>query len=185
MSVLLLPGCAGMAGQDDGNWIALFDGKGVEQFNPIGKANWRVVGGILEANEGPGFLVTKQSFKDFRIRAEFYADAKTNSGIFIRAADPAKIAAASSYEVNIWDTRPDPSYGTGAIVDFAKVSPPYPLAGGRWNTLEITARGTRLIVVLNGQQTADITDSKFASGPIALQSAGGLIRFRRVLIQPL
>jgi hypothetical protein len=25
--------------------------------------------------------------------------------------------------VNIWDTRPDPSYGTGAIVDVAKVDP--------------------------------------------------------------
>ena len=99
MSVLLLPGCAGMASQQEGNWIALFDGKGVEQFNPIGKANWRMVGGILEADEGPGFLVTKQSCKDFRIRAEFYAEAKTTSGIFIRAADPSKIAAVSSYKI--------------------------------------------------------------------------------------
>jgi hypothetical protein len=182
LAAMTLTGCAAMGG---GEWIALFDGKGLEQFNPIGKANWRVVNGILESNEGPGFLVTRQSFRDFRIRAEFYAEANTNSGIFIRAQDPNKIAAANSYEVNIWDTRPDPTYGTAAIVDFAKVAQPYPQAGGRWNTFDITARGTRLIVVFNGQTTVDIHDSKYASGPIALQSSGGLIRFRRVLIQPL
>ncbi len=184
LAALALAGCAGTG--DGGNWIALFDGKGLEQFNAIGKGSWRVTSGILEADDGgPGFLVTRQSFRDFRIRAEFYAEAKTNSGIFIRAQDANKITAGNSYEVNIWDTRPDPTYGTGAIVDFAKVSQPYPQAGGRWNTLDITARGTRLIVVFNGQTTVDINDGKYASGPIALQSGGGLIRFRRVLIQPL
>jgi hypothetical protein len=42
--------------------------------------------------------------------------------------------------VNIYDQRPDPSYGTGAIVNFAKVEP-MPKAGGKWNTYEITAKG--------------------------------------------
>jgi hypothetical protein len=37
------------------------------------------------------------------------------------------------HEVNIFDRRPDPTYGTGAIVDVAKVSP-MPKAGGQWNT---------------------------------------------------
>jgi hypothetical protein len=36
--------------------------------------------------------------------------------------------------------RPGPEYGTGAIVDIAKVSP-MPKAGGRWNTYEIYAKG--------------------------------------------
>ena len=45
--------------------------------------------------------------------------------------------------------------------------------------------GDRLVVVFNGQQTVDIRNDKFKSGPVALQSAGGTIRFRKVSIKPL
>ncbi|HEY7556206.1 MAG TPA: DUF1080 domain-containing protein, partial [Candidatus Binatia bacterium] len=75
-------------------------------------------------------------------------------------------------------------YGTGAIVHIAKIST-MPKAGGKWNTYEITAKGPRLTVMLNGAQTVDVQDSKFASGPIALQWGRGVVRFRKVQIKPL
>jgi hypothetical protein len=40
-------------------------------------------------------------------------------------------------------------------------------------------------VVLNGQQTVDVEDSKLVSGPFALQWGRGLIKFRKVQIRPL
>jgi hypothetical protein len=59
-------------------------------------------------------------------------------------------------------------------------------AGGRWNTLVITAKGTRMTVVLNGVTTVrDAEDAKFARGPIALQYGAGVVRFRNVRIRPL
>jgi len=61
-----------------------------------------------------GFLVSKNSYQDFQVRAEFWADHPTNSGIVIRLSDPAKINAANSYELNIYDQPPKPAYGTGA-----------------------------------------------------------------------
>ncbi len=135
--------------------------------------------------------MSKNSYKDFQIRAEFWADHTTNSGIFLRLSDATKVTAANSYEVNIYDQRPDPAYGTGAIVDVAKVVP-MPKAGGKWNTYVITAKGNRLIVELNGVQTVDVQDSKFASGPIALQfgngpkdAPGGVIKWRKVQISPM
>ncbi|MEP6790827.1 MAG: DUF1080 domain-containing protein, partial [Ramlibacter sp.] len=106
-------------------------------------------------------------------------------------ANPAKIEAVSSYEVNIFDQRPDPTYGTGAIVDVAKVVP-MPKAGGKWNTYEITAKGNQLTVVLNGVQTVNVQDGKFSEGPFALQYfpganniPGGAIKFRKVQIREL
>ena len=60
-----------------------------------------------------------------------------------------------------------------------------PKAGGKWNTFDITVKGTRLTVTLNGVRTADVQDSKLASGPIALQYAGGVVKFRKVQIKPL
>src|SRR2546425_8314227 len=180
-------------GQPDAGWTTLIDGAtGLDKWDRIGDANWRVEDGAVVADRGKGgYLVSKNSYKDFQIRAEFWADHTTNSGIFIRATDPNKITATNSYEVNIFDQRPEPSFGTGAIVNYAKVAP-MPKAGGKWNTYVITAQGSRLMVDLNGQRTVNITDGSFASGPFALQfgngandAPGGAIKWRKVQIKPL
>jgi hypothetical protein len=68
---------------------------------------------VVQADKGSGFLVSKKSYTDFQIRAEFWADPAANSGIFIRCTDPQKISSKNSYEINIYDKRPDPDYGTG------------------------------------------------------------------------
>ena|SRR5882672_10894172 len=185
-------GCSSMSSREAG-WITLIDGdKGLENFNPIGDANWRAEDGTIVADKGKGGnLVSKDSYKDFQIRAEFWADHTTNSGIYIRCTDPAKVSSASAYEVNIYDQRPGSEYGTGAIVNVAKVAP-MPKAGGKWNTFEITAKGSQLTVVLNGVQTVDVQDGKFPQGPIALQFAngpkdapGGAIKWRKVQVRSL
>ena len=179
-----------MASQTQVGWTTLLDGSSLAQWDQIGNANWRLIDGAAQADKGVGFLVSKSSYTDFEIRAEFWVDSDANSGIFIRLSDSKNVTATNSYEVNIYDKRPDPLYGTGAIVDIAKVSP-MPKAGGQWNVYEITAKGTRLTVKLNGTQTADVTDSKHASGPIALQYApgvvkdAGIVKFRKVQIRAL
>ena len=180
-----LAGCAGSGGSSA--WVTLVDGKSVPAgWKQLGEGNWRVVDGTLQgANGKAGYLVSPASYTDFEIRAEFWGDAEANSGIFIRCQDPAKVGAATSYEANIWDKRPDPTYGTGAIVDFAAVAQPYPKSANRWNVFEIRAVGDRVTVWLNGQQTADLVRAKFLKGPFALQSAGGTIRFRKVEIRTL
>ena len=176
-------------------WKTLIDGeKGMENFNRLGDANWRAEGGAIVADKARdnSYLVTKGSYKDFQIRVEFWADHNTNSGVFIRAQDPKKIGAVSAYEVNIYDQRPGPEYGTAAIVDFAKVPVPSPYkAGGKWNTFLITAKGSQLTVEFNGEKTVDIQNAKFPQGPFALQfgnhgkAPGGPIKFRKVEVREL
>lgn len=187
LATAALAGCAGTA---DGGWAELFDGRTTQGWKSIGGGRWDIAGGLLTGTGGgpgaqAGYLVSAQSYTDYELRVEFWADAEANSGVFLRAQDPNKIAAATSYEVNIWDKRPDPRYGTGAVVDFAQVAPPMPLAADRWSVFEITARGDRITVVMNGRQTADFTGAKFLAGPIALQNAGGVIRFRSVKLRRL
>jgi len=190
---LTVSGCATRS--ESAGWITLVDGdKGLENWNRIGDANWRAEAGAIVADTGKGgYLVSKNAYRDFEIYAEFWADTDTNSGIFIRASDAAKIGADNAYEVNIWDIRPDPTYATGAIVNFAPVPVPTVYkAGGRWNTFEISARGPELTVKFNGTVTVSIKDSKFPSGPFALQygagvkgATGGPIKWRKVQIRPL
>ena len=170
--------------QSPDGYTQLIDGVSLDGWNITGNANWAIGKGMIESNKPAGFLVSSKSYKNFIIRAEFWAESNTNSGIFIRCQDPAKVSAASSYEVNIWDTRPGQEYSTGAIVDVAKVNPIHK-AGGRWNTMEIVANGSQFKVSLNGVVTSEGKDSKFADGPIALQSAGGTIKFRKLEIKPI
>ncbi|MFZ5525028.1 MAG: 3-keto-disaccharide hydrolase [Pseudomonadota bacterium] len=171
----------------DQAWTTLLDtsrAAKLDDWVQLGEGNWTVTDQALQGKDGKaGFLVSKGSYKDFELRVEFWADEAANSGVFIRAADPKKIGADSSYEVNIFDKRPDPSYGTGGIPNVAKVAQPGPKAANQWNTYEITARGDHLVVVLNGHKTVDVRDGKFAQGPFALQSAGGTIRFRKIQIR--
>jgi hypothetical protein len=198
---LLLMGFAALSyspqASSETGWVTLFDGKSLDNFNKIGDANWRIEDGVIVADKGNGFLVTKNSYGDYQIRAEFWVEPDSNSGIFIRCTDPEKVTAENAYEVNIWDMRPDPSYGTGAIVNVAKVDP-MPKAAGKWNVYEITAKGSALTVVLNGQKTVDgAQDAKLASGRIALQHGlgvkddkgvandKGVVKFRKLEIRPL
>jgi hypothetical protein len=188
---LVLIGSALFFGSHDGSvraetgWITLFDGSDLDNWDAIGDANWMLIDGVVQAHKGNGFLISKASYSDFQIKAEFWVDEEANSGVFLRCSDPHKVTASNAYEVNIYDKRPDPSYGTGAIVNVAKVSP-MPKAAGKWNTYEITAKGPELTVTLNGQRTVDgVRDDKHASGPIALQYASGMVKFRLVQIKPL
>ena len=188
-SALLLLGLASASfppsalGQEVG-WTTLFDGSSLDGWNVLGDANWELADGAVSADSGSGFLVTEASYGDFELTLEFWVDEPANSGVFIRCSDPQNVGAANSYEVNIFDTRPDPTYRTGGIVN---VAAPVSVinTGGQWNSYEIRAQGSRLVVTLNGTQTVDATDDQFARGPIALQYGAGTVRFRNVQIREL
>ena len=174
-----------LSAQAGRGWTTLFDGKNLDAFNKVGDANWTIVDGVLQADKGMGgYLVTKQPYGDFEIKAEFWVDTPANSGIFIRCANAQMPGADACYEVNIFDTRPDPTYGTGAIVNVAKVATPIK-AGGKWNTYEIRAQGSHMVITLNGVKTAEADDAKHARGPFALQYGAGVVKFRNVQVRPL
>jgi hypothetical protein len=167
-------------------WRTLFNGHGLQAWDPVGEANWVVKDGAVQADNGKtGFLVSKETFGDVEIRAEFWVSHDANSGIFVRATNPLTIGTATGYEMNIYDERPDPTYGTGAIVGVAKVDP-MPKAGGRWNVMEIRAKGDRFTIALNGTKTVDNAhDGRFSHGRIALQYGLGLVKFRKVQVRAL
>ena len=187
---LAVSGCATMG--SDG--VTLIDGeKGLDNFNRIGDVDWRAEGGAIVGTKGKGgYLVTKKSYRNFDLYVEFWANEDTQSGVFLRAADPKKVGADSAYEVNIYDLRPGQEYATGGIVNFGRIPVPNKYqAGGKWNTFLITAKDTNLIVELNGVQTVNIYDSKFASGPFSLQfgnhgkAPGAPIKWRKVEVREL
>lgn len=184
----VVSGCAEGPGRSEepldpgGEWSTLFDGTSLDAWTPVGDANWQLVEGAVQADAGTGFLLSKLPYGDFDLDLEFFVSPDANSGVFIRCSNPAEIGAATCYEVNIFDQRPDPAYRTGAIVGVAQ--PMVMLdTGDRWSRYEISAHGRRLVVKLNGQTTVDTEDDKLAVGPIALQYGAGRVMFRNVRIR--
>jgi hypothetical protein len=179
------------AAQADAGWTTLFDGSNLDNWSPIGTANWKLVDRALVADNGNGYMVSKNDYSDFSLRVEFWIEAKTNSGVFIRCTDPNSVSSKTAYEVNIWDTRSDQKYGTGAISGVSAVDP-MPHAADKWNVFEIMAKGDTLNVALNGEKNVvDAHSDKFAKGRIALQHAkgvtdeSGIVKFRKIQIKAL
>ena len=175
--------------QSGPGWVTLFDGKTIgDNWNKTGETNWRVEDGAIVADKRtsktPAYLLSKNKYKDFMLHVEFWASDDANSGIFLRCSDVTKVGDKTCYEVNIFDQRKDPSYGTGAITRYVEINP-MPKAGGKWNTYEITIKGRDLTVVLNGKKTAELHNGMFQDGPFALQHGAGVIKFRKVAIRPL
>ena len=176
------------AAQSGPGWITLFDGKTLGDWERTNETNWRVEDGAIVADKKPAkgtaHLVSKKKYKNFQLYVEFWASDDANSGIFLRCSIPENPGARSCYEVNIFDQRKDPSYGTGAIVFYAEVQP-MQKAGGKWNTYEITTKGRDITAVLNGKQTAKIHNGMWVEGPFTLQYGKGVMKFRKVAIKPL
>ena len=64
---LLLAGVAALCyapqASSEAGWVTLFDGKSLDNFNKIGDANWRVEDGLIVADKGNGFLVSRRLWR--------------------------------------------------------------------------------------------------------------------------
>ena len=181
----ILAGCAtGPAGP---GWTTLIDGaNGLQNFTQLGEANWTASHGAIwadkKASKDAGILLSKESYTDFEVYAEFWADEEANSGIYIRVMNQKVVNTKAAYEVQIWDK--SPAMATASLMPPAKASPSFK-AANQWSTMLITAKGPRMTDTMDGVQAVDVNDSTFTSGPIALQYNAGTIKFRKVLIRRL
>ena len=177
-------GVPGVAAQTGAGWTTLFNGKNLDNWAVTGNANWRVVDGVIEADKPRGFLLTKESYTDFDLRADIWATPDSNGGVLFRITKPEDPGIENGYELNINDKRADQTGRTGAIVNVAKPLVQFD-SGNKWTTIEISARGPHMTARLNGTLVAEANDATYKSGPVSLQAAGGLVRYRNVQIRPI
>jgi len=153
-------------------------------WNVTGNADWRVADGVIEATKARGFLLTKESYTDFELRADVWTTPDSNGGVLFRITKPDDPGIENGYELNVNDKRADQTGRTGSIVNVAKPLVQFD-AGGKWVTVDIIAKGPHMVATLNGIKTAEADDAKYNSGPVSLQAAGGIVRYRNVQIRPL
>ena len=182
--LFLLVVAVAASAQTGAGWKTLFNGKDLSNWNVTGNADWTVKDGVIEATKARGFLVTKESYTDFELRADVWTTPESNGGLLFRITKPDDPGIENGYELNINDKRADQTGRTGSIVNVAKPLVQFD-AGGKWVTAVITAKGPHMVGTLNGIKTAEADDAKYARGPVSLQAAGGIVRYRNVQIREL
>lgn len=174
-----------------GKAIRLVD-DGLDAWRPRGNGSldcWSVDEGELSNGAGCADLVTKKTFRDFKLQLEFRVPEGSDSGVHLRGR----------YEIQLCDDRmrvPEEASGTtGSLYGFVAPRGTTARAAEEWQSLEATLLGRELTVVLNGETvldhvevpgiTGDALDSdESLPGPIMLQGYLGPIAFRNVVITP-
>ena len=164
------------AEEEKEGFVLLFNG---EKLDP---AIWQsaiegypVKDGVVVCEQG-GNLLTAKEYKDFVFRVEFALPAGGNNGIGIRAESPTKDVAYNGMEIQMLDNsaekyrnlRPYQYHGSIYGVVPAKRNAEkndYLKPLGEWNYQEITAVGSEIKVVLNGEVIVDADISEFKEKP--------------------
>ena len=202
---------------DEEGFVSLFNGRDLTGWI-IGLDNdWVVRDGVITLEReidgkehNYDYLWTKETYGDFILELEFKIPQRANSGVFLRTPD-LKDPVYTGIEVQVSN-----SYGrdkltrggtAGAIYDCVAPTKNAVKKPGEWNHYRITCRGSRITVVLNGQQVVDMdldrwtephknpdgTPNKFATplkdfarrGHVGLQDHGRLVWYRNIRIKPL
>ncbi len=171
-----------------------------------GRGGFRVVGGALESEGGPGLLWwPAQAFGDFRLRVEWRVQARDdNSGVFLRLpaldGEPEQAMRRvidEAFEIQIDERGYDPQakregsplHASGAVYRLAPATRPASKRIGAWNLFAIVARGPEIAVSLNGAPAARHADdgARRREGFIGLQAhhAGSRVQFRNICVEPL
>jgi len=186
---------------DDAGFVPMFNGKDLTGWQTTG--NWIVEkDGTVALKPRPGeqgwkrydaYLTTQRKYRDFVLDLEFKFGRGGNSGVFLRVADP-KNQVSSGFEVQILDTHGKKNPGAhdcGGVIGTAAPSKNMVKPAGQWNRYTITCKGSKLKVVLNGEQIIDLDLSKTGlknrppAGYIGFQDEAKRVWYRNVRIKEL
>lgn len=209
---MAMAGLTAVAG-DAAKKFALFNGKNLDGWTHVladpavsREAVWSVSDGVLVCAGTPlGVLYTEKDYTNFRLSVEYRWAPGTkpgNSGIMSRMI-PGTGALPRTVEVQLahgnagdimglhgfpiaggqprWSERDSKVAGrvngVKKIMDAEK--PP-----GEWNHVELEVRDGQYTVRMNGQLVNEAGGVEVRAGPIGLQSEGGEIHFRNVMLTP-
>jgi hypothetical protein len=146
-------------GKESSAWRPLFDGKTLDGWEHVGPGKMVLESGMLRTEGGMGLLwYTREKFGDCKIRVVYKTTHHaSNAGVHVRIADKPKdpwFAVHNGYEVQICDVQDD-YHGTGSIYSLSRMTSRPAKPEGQWNTIEITLKGRRVLVAINGVQVND------------------------------
>jgi len=180
--------------------VSLFDGRSLAGWDGDRKV-WRVrdgviVGGSLKGNPRNEFLATVGSYSNFILRLEYKLVGTAgfiNSGVqfrSLRVKEPSN--EMSGYQADIGAGHSGCLYDESRRNHFLQRATDEQIKRlekpGDWNRYEVRCLGLRILIMLNGEKTADYTEADSSlpqSGLIGLQIHGGCdaeVSFRNLTV---
>ncbi len=184
-------------GEKEEGFVPLFDGRTLKGWTVLSDSwqSFSVEDGVIacDGSSPNTYLRTNRRFSDFVLRLEAKISPGGNSGIFVRAPLWGR-SSLIAFELQI-EGRPNTNLannGAGGIYSVLspKVDAMKPV--GEWNKYEITCRGTKVRILLNGQliQDFDMNEvpqmrGRLIEGVIGLQDHSDEVWFRKIRIKEL
>ena len=140
-------------------WTSIYNGKNMEGWSHVGDGSFVIEEGLLKTKGGMGLLwYTGQKFEDVKIKVVYKGADKSNAGVFIRIPEqPTEpwMPVNKGFEVQI-DDNLDTHHQTGVLYSFTEAK----AAAGKpgWNEMEITLKGDRTKVKVNGKLVTDFKE---------------------------
>lgn len=167
----------------DEGFVALFNGRDLEGWTGDTKGYAAEDGKIvIHPDRGSGNLYTAKEYSDFTLRFEFKLTPAANNGLGVRAPLEGD-AAYAGMEIQIledgspvyWGLRPYQYHGS--IYGVVPARRGFLRPAGEWNSEEVTVKGRRVTVAVNGSTIVDADlDQASAGGTIDHNEHPGLGR---------
>jgi hypothetical protein len=147
--------------RDASGFVDLFNGKDLTGWAG-GKEGYEVKDGLLvnQPKKG-GNLFTEAEYDDFVARVEYKLPEGGNNGLAIRYPGKGQPSSEAMCEIQILDNEAtkhakiDPRQANGSIYGMVPAQRGYDRKIGEWNFMEVTVKGPKITVELNGTRITD------------------------------
>ena len=118
-------------------------------------------GSLLPYKSGGYIVIHEKQFGDFTLKCDVKWEVeKCNSGIFFRVEDPEN-PVHTGFEAQVHSGHNKSKHDFGAIYDLVANTEGAGKSTGEWNTVEITCRGPKIEVVVNGKKVCSMDCDEF------------------------
>ena len=182
-------------GKDLSGWVKVIN----DEPGSSPDTTWSVKDGVISCAGSPfGYLMTQQSYADFKLHVEYrWADTTTespNSGIFLFKTGPdnfflpkaveTQLKMGSAGDFVLLSKATLNGMQNDGIASVKKMHDSSEKPRGEWNSVDIVALGNTIESTVNGVLQNKGKDVYTDAGHICLQSEGGAIEFRNITIEP-
>jgi len=203
--LVIFAGCKTLCSKPDS--VDLFNGKDFSGWTFCMRSNsdpmltWSVENGLMHCTGQPyGYARTTKIYHDYKltviwrfIKVAPHAD---NSGIFVHIQPPDKVFPECVECQGQYQHQGDIILGRGASADGHPSNPQkstvvrqmYPqneFPAGEWGTNVVICSGSTIQLYVNGKMMNKVTGCNISSGFVGIQSEGGDVEVRRILLEPL
>lgn len=185
-------------------WSDIFDGQTLDDW--LGTYNrdyWSVTGDALVGNgQGISLIQRPETFDDFELHTEAKINSGGRAGVLFRAADGRENDDWEPHGYKVWIVGSEVGVRerTGSLAGLADSRKSLAglaeftrniVADDQWFSLDIVAKGSRIVVKVDEQTVVDFLDAqaRYRSGKIAIQvwgtKNGTSVAFKNLRVKPL